>query len=559
MLREPLMNTEETELEAKVSKRFSLLRNIPQITITSGLMLISYAYSGMILYGNVIALELEESAGAGFFLTLVDFGVVASACSCLVIGFISKEPYNELQQLKEELIIEQQGDQKLLEELPTDSSSTEQKIQEKIHFISNLPITGMQLATPFIIGCAGIFAGSSFVLPLMGVDRSTAESFRWASLISIPSLPLYAFRFGNEKILFAAEKYLFIIMASITGLVLGVVAENELCLNQNWGVTGMAASMLVENIFTTTVTMLGIHFMSAFKDIPFRRSILSCGDQTIREGIKPISRSINYTYSSEWLCALFRSYVANKVGPIAGAAQNYVTQIYVTVFMVSNAVSEAISLGLKAIPKAVAQELKIPINVAKTHPVTQRLQCRYAHTGILTGTIINGALVILVSVNREILTTWLNPNVSSQVKEAGDSVILYGGACSLLFGAAVMMRQAQASQVNYWAHKTYNTVIWVGGASYSAVAALVFNQGLKGVNQGALFGAFLGFLAVLPGYLNAFSPTSRVTSVLNNIGSGLSNLSNNCSNLFGSIKRRIWNSSTVQPTIQGQSIPPLTP
>lgn len=525
MLEEKLISKKKHEQnsEMTVSEMFSVPRNIATITWDSIVMFTSYGYSNLSLYCFRAALLLGEDAE--FFLIVLDFAVVTSAISCLVLGFIGKENYNELQQLKKELT-------DLLAANPPPQGriiDKKKEIQAKIDFISKLPITGLQLATPFIFVSAVVLGVTGVVLP----------DLQWSSLYSIPSLIIYAYRFGNEKMLLAAGKKIFVTLVSLLGLGLGGLTAYELSVNGPFGVDGIAIALLVENLFTFLVSMLGIRFMNAYQDIPFSRGFFSCGDPAIRGSIRPIAWSINLTYSSEWLCTTFRNYLAVKIGQ--GSAQTYVNQTFLLAFMVSTAVSEAVALGLKAIAKKVAEVLKISIEEAKTHPLTQKLQSRYAHSGLLTSTVINGALVIIVCAKRQILTSLLNPYVSSDIVAKGDSVIPYGAISSFLFGAAVTMRSTQASQVGSWSAKSYNVAIWLG-AGYSAIAALAFDQDLKSINQAAMLGAILGLLTQIPGYLNTFCPSSRITAALNDIG-------NNVSNLWGSFKGKLWGGPTLNVNV----------
>lgn len=95
--------------EDEVSEKFSLVRNIGSITYNAFAIAASYGYSNFLFINSCFFLPKLKGnktvliASGALFLTILDFSVIVSAATSMVLGFIAAENYHQLQDLESEL------------------------------------------------------------------------------------------------------------------------------------------------------------------------------------------------------------------------------------------------------------------------------------------------------------------------------------------------------------------------------------------------------------------------------------------------------------------------
>lgn len=438
-------------------------------------MLTSYDYSFMLLAATYQINHLKDKQGdntlymasGNLALTIMDACVVVSVTPGIILGFMAKGTYASLMKEKDE--------------------SLKAKLRASM---SSLLKNGLIVTAPCTI--TSVILMSVVVRPLLlniGIDPAIVDLILIPLLIASVSLLIYVPRFCIEKILLAADKQIFVTASNLIYFGLFGIGFAYVLGFGEFGFPYLAMSGIfigngIGNIFTF-LTCSTVLFSKSFKDFHFFRSFLKPFDPQDREQLKSLANmSLPFVLSmgSEWLATTVRNILAGLIDGLA--PQNYASQINYLIFLLAMAFGEAAGYQIAAAAGA------------------DQHQALYAHAGLIVGggaSLITGGILSIPGV----LTETFNGNASPAVVDAGNELLVYAVVNSFFYSLAIIMRSCVLMKTGTWPSVKFNVSIWVGVLT-SAGLAFYTDQGVKGINQGALVGTAFAFLSLLKSYIEAF-------------------------------------------------------
>lgn len=474
---------ETITINIPIQKNISASEIVKTILKNSAVMAASYSYSFLLIIVTYMTSRLKDDqgsstlymAGGNLVITILDTCVVISVSSAFILGFFGKSLDKQIQTLPA---------------IQGDTQTTTQLVSLNKQ-MSSLVKNGIILGTPFtILSMIGMGLAKTFLVKT-GQDRDVVNLIETPLLLGCASLPLYLARFCMEKMLLAREQQTFVTVTSLTNLgLLGIGLGYALGFGAlglpAMGITGIFLGMIAENIATLSICASGLRFKKEFKDYNILSSFFTLTrDSEDREQLQQLIKigvPVILSIVSEWLASTVRNSIAGGIGTNELAAQNYATQLVFLVFLLALAISEATGLQISG---AVSQ------------------QRDYAKYGLIINTVVNGIITLGVAFKPNLLTDFLNPDASEAVVTLGNDIIPYAAANAFTYSLLLVMKQAVISKTFTWPSVQYNCSVWTGVLS-SYLLGFYTNQGIKGVNQGAIIGTVLGTLALLRAYINTF-------------------------------------------------------